>query len=296
MPVVLEALREWFNRAFSGCFSHEMSENRENDSAIQDNEQSPLKQTVDFLSKTPKGQISYDRQPLSPIIGTSLDTKSGMLLPESVFKREPSRHFEKSFERETSLSHSPVNEETAITQVKTGLQLPIIKSDSRPNHLSWQEELLLMRNTQQFDETTPVYNISSEMLLKLFERKEVQQLVFFVFYNLITHINFYNIQSVASNLQRRFQEIGAASRQHADEECLRRKQELEARLVPKTESHYEFELITQRLQEEARHQRQQKEDQIDKKIKEIINQQERVQREKLQKQHLEQQTAEAEKR
>nr|CAG4647938.1 EOG090X0755 [Moina brachiata]SVE93040.1 EOG090X0755 [Moina brachiata] len=102
--------------------------------------------------------------------------------------------------------------------------------------------------------------------------------------------------SVASNLQKRFQEIGAASRQHADEECLRRKQELEARLVPKTESHYEFELITQRLQEEARHQKQQKEDQIDKKIKEIINQQERVQREKLQKQQLEQQIAEAEKR
>lgn len=104
------------------------------------------------------------------------------------------------------------------------------------------------------------------------------------------------IKSVASDLRKKLQEIEATSRQHADEECLRRKIELEARLVPKTESHNEFELISQRLQEEAKHQRQQKEDQIDKKIKEIINQQERAQKERLQKQLLEQQVAEAEER
>lgn len=183
MPFDVEVVREWCNRTLFGCFNSEMSKKRENDSAFEDVNLTPSKPTAESLSKTPKGQLIYDRQPLSPIMITSLDSKSGILLPESVFKREPSRHFEKSFEQETALSpeHEDEHKEPAKSPdkkpLKSELQLQFLKSEARPNHLSWQEELLLMRNTHQFDETTPVYNVSSDMLLKLFERNEVQQLV-----------------------------------------------------------------------------------------------------------------------
>lgn len=65
------------------------------------------------------------------------------------------------------------------------------------------------------------------------------------------------------------------SRQSNEEECLRKKQELEERLVPKRESQIDVEMTIQRLQDEARQRIQQKEDQIDRKLKEIKSIQEK---------------------
>lgn len=70
------------------------------------------------------------------------------------------------------------------------------------------------------------------------------------------------------------------SRQKADEECQRKKLELEQRLVPKMESHMDVEKNMQRIEEEARRQRLYKEDQINRRLHEIQSQKE-IQEQKL---------------
>lgn len=95
---------------------------------------------------------------------------------------------------------------------------------------------------------------------------------------------------------KKIEDFEETSRQSADEECLRKRQALREKLVPRTESQIDVEQTIQRLQEEARLRRQLKEDQIDRKLKEMQSIQEKEQQEELKKRNLELQAAEAKKR
>ncbi len=101
---------------------------------------------------------------------------------------------------------------------------------------------------------------------------------------------------MAPSFMKKIEDFDEASRQNADEECLRKKRELEERLVPKTEDHIDVEKTIQRLQNEARLRRQQDEDQIDRKLKEMQYIQEKEQQENLRKKTLELHTNEAKRR
>lgn len=101
---------------------------------------------------------------------------------------------------------------------------------------------------------------------------------------------------MASNFKKKIEDFEEASRHNADEECLRKKQELQERLVPKTESHTDVEMIIKRTEEEARLRRQLKEDQLDRKLKEMQSMQEREQQEDMRRKTLEHQEIESRKR
>lgn len=94
------------------------------------------------------------------------------------------------------------------------------------------------------------------------------------------------------------EEFERASRQAAEEECLRMKQELEQRLVP-TENGFDLEWSMRRIQEEAAMQRRIQADQIERKLRDMQSQQEREQqllRDEQKRKELEQQMGEAVKR
>lgn len=95
---------------------------------------------------------------------------------------------------------------------------------------------------------------------------------------------------------KKIEDFEETSRQNADEECLRKKQELQERLVPKTESQVDVEMTIKRLQEEARLRRQLKEDQIDRKLKEMQSIQEKEQQEDMRRKTLELQGIESKRR
>lgn len=95
---------------------------------------------------------------------------------------------------------------------------------------------------------------------------------------------------------KKIEDFKEVSRKSDEEECLRMKQELEERLVPKRESQVDVEMIIQRLQVEARKRFQQEEDQIDQKLKEITSIQEKELQEDMKKKTLELHIAEAKRR
>nr|CAG4646292.1 EOG090X0755 [Macrothrix elegans] len=237
---------------------------------------SPLKETTASLSRTPKGKIAYDRTPLTSILPTSFDSRSGFLLSDGVVNRKPGVLIENSFKPDL-LSEPSVdpNVSLPINRSNLGINLQLKPTERKRNLLTWQEELLLMRNTPQMEETTPVYNISSHTILQLFEMKEKHRL------------------SVASDFKKKIEDFEEASRKRAEEECLRKKKELEERLVPKTESHIDVELTIQRLQEEARIRRIEKENQIERKLKEMHYLQEKEKQEDQKRKILESQMTEA---
>ena len=101
---------------------------------------------------------------------------------------------------------------------------------------------------------------------------------------------------MASSFMKKMEDFKESSRRTDDEECLRKKQELEERLVPKTESEIDVEIAMQRLQNEAKLRIQQKEDQIDKKLKEVQSIQEKELQEDLKKKTIELQIAECKRR
>lgn len=101
---------------------------------------------------------------------------------------------------------------------------------------------------------------------------------------------------MASNFMKKIEDFEEASRQNADEECQRKKLELQERLVPKTESQMDVEVTIQRLKEEARLRRQLKEDQIDRKLKEMQTIHEREQQEDMRRRTLDLQSIESKKR
>nr|SVE72340.1 EOG090X0755 [Daphnia similis] len=136
----------------------------------------------------------------------------------------------------------------------------------------------MMRNTNQLDETTPIYNLSNHMIMRLFELKEQQHL------------------SRATSFMKKIEDFKEVSRRSDEEECLRKKQELEERLVPKRESQVDVEMIIQRLQDEARQRFQQREDQINQKLNEIKSIQEKQLQEDLKKKMLELNIAESKRR
>ncbi len=107
---------------------------------------------------------------------------------------------------------------------------------------------------------------------------------------------YFHFQSVASSFMKKMEDFKESSRRNDDEECLRKKQELEERLVPKTESQMDVEMTIQRLQNEARLRIQQKEDQIDEKLREVQSIQEKELEEDLKKKRLELQIVEAQRR
>lgn len=98
---------------------------------------------------------------------------------------------------------------------------------------------------------------------------------------------------MASNLMKKIEELEESARQDADEECLRKKQELQERLIPKTDSSIDFEKSMKRLQDEALLKRKLKEDQIDQKLKEMQFLQEKEQQEELEKKTLKLKSLEA---
>nr|SVE75786.1 EOG090X0755 [Daphnia hispanica] len=251
-----------------------MSDNKEYEMA------SPLKETVTSLSRTPKGQIVYDRDPLEPIEQSTTNSKSGVLLSEDIFSRNPVFSPEKStdskyFHHQYSLHrpHCDLNNRSSLF-----MNLPVQHTEKSIGQFKWQQELLVMRNTNQLEETTPVYNLSNHMIMQLFEQNQPQH------------------PSKATSFMRKIEDFKEFSRQSDEEECLRKKQELEERLVPKRESQLDVEITFQRLQDEARQRFQQKEDQIDQKLKEIKSIQEKELQEDLKKKTSELQIAEAKRR
>nr|SVE77034.1 EOG090X0755 [Daphnia lumholtzi] len=149
---------------------------------------------------------------------------------------------------------------------------------SRPKTLSEVIDIVGSAATPMLDETTPVYNLSNHTIMRLFELKEQQRL------------------STAKSFMKKIEDFKEVSRRSDEEECLRKKQELEERLVPKRESQVDVERTIQRLQDEARQRFQQKEDQINQKLKEIKSIQEKELQENLKKKALELRVAEAKRR
>nr|SVE75156.1 EOG090X0755 [Daphnia dolichocephala] len=243
-------------------------------------EKSPLKEIVTSLGRTPKGQIVYDRDPLIPIKQSSSNSKSGVLLSEDIFSRHSAVSPEKSIVSCDLEHQSSVHQQNPSLNNRPSLfmDLRVQHTEKSINQFKWQQELLMMRNTCQLDETTPVYNLSNHGIMQLFELKEAQRL------------------SMASNFMKKIEDFKELSRRCDDEDCLRKKQELEERLVPKTESQTDIEMTIQRLQDEARLRIQQKEDQIDQKLKEMQSIQEKELQEDLKKKTLELQVAEAKRR
>jgi hypothetical protein len=140
--------------------------------------ESPLKETVASLSRTPKGQIVYDRVPLLPINQSTSSRKSGVLLSEDIFNRNPVFP-EKSVDSQ-QFPHEPTLHNSSMSlNNRSGLfiDFPVQHTEKRINQFKWTQELLLMRNTNQLDETTPVYNLSNHMIMQMFELREAQRLV-----------------------------------------------------------------------------------------------------------------------
>lgn len=153
--------------------------NEIHDQELSDHEvESPVKETAASLSRTPKGKIVYDRDPLTPIIQSTFHSKSGVLLPDDIFNRSTSLNAENAMKIESvskpSLHHlsSGMNDRSNLF-----MDFPVDKSEKKINQFKWQQELLMMRNTNQLDETTPVYNLSNHMIMQLFELKEAQRMV-----------------------------------------------------------------------------------------------------------------------
>lgn len=172
-----------FLRTIFICKSNsEMSDTVENNEFEMDRQklQSPVKETATMLSRTPKGNIVYDRDPLTPIVPPTFHSKSGVLLSDDVFNRNSTVLSEKAIACENFPQPS-------LHQLSLGLNdrsnlfmdFPLQATEKTINQFKWQQELLLMRNTNQLEETTPVYNISNHMIMQLFELKEAQRVVSF---------------------------------------------------------------------------------------------------------------------
>nr|CAG4641731.1 EOG090X0755 [Eurycercus lamellatus] len=226
---------------------------------------SPLKEITGSLSRTPKGQIVYERGPLSPVL--DFEGSSGLMLSDGVFKRNPLLVFERSFEETPTLQK--------IHQARSVLTST---TDINPTK-RWQTELVLRRDFSVLDETTPVYNVSHQTLMAWFEARDNEQ------------------PPVATSFKKKMEEFEQASRRAAEEDCQRMKRELEQRLVPTTETHIDVERNMQRLQQEAEMQRKLQADQIEKKLLDLQrSQQEHEQKEELKRKLLEQQKAEIRKK
>lgn len=144
--------------------------------------ESPLKETVSSLSRTPKGLIVYDRDPLEPIMQSTSNSKSGVLLSEDIFSRNPVLSPEKSAHSQYFQHQYSLHRPNLDTKNRSSLfmNIPLQHSEKSISQFKWQQELLVMRNTNQLDETTPVYNLSNHMIMQMFERNEPQHLVSFL--------------------------------------------------------------------------------------------------------------------
>nr|SVE74214.1 EOG090X0755 [Daphnia barbata] len=241
-------------------------------------------------STVPAEDISVRPKTLSEVIDvvgsaatpmqSSSNSKSGVLLSENVFSRNSVISPEKSI-ASCHLQHQPVVHQqnpSLNNRPSLVMDLPVQHSEKSISQFKWQQELLMMRNTCQLDETTPVYNLSNHGIMQLFELREAQRL------------------SIASSFMKKIEDFEELSRRCDNEDCLRKKQELQERLVPKTESQTDIEMTIQRLQDEAKLRIQQKEDQIDQKLKEMQTIQEKELQEDLKKKTLELQIVEAKRR
>lgn len=170
LQIILHFLRSIF--VCETC--SEMSDNNEHEMV-----ESPLKETMTLLSRTPKGQIVYDRDPLEPIKQSTSNSKSGVLLSENIFGRNPAHSPEKSidsqyFQHQYSVHHPHPGLNNRPNLL---MDIPVQHTEKSINQFKWQQELLMMRNTNQLDETTPVYNLSNHGIMQLFELREQQRLV-----------------------------------------------------------------------------------------------------------------------
>lgn len=177
MRTELEGFWHYF-RSLVLCKSDSEMNDSSDHEMLEQQVSTPVKDVAASLSRTPKGKIVYDRDPLTPIVQSTFRSKSGVLLPEVIFNRHTSL-----------LNESPVKLNTfsqpSLHHLSTGLNdrsslfmdFPSQKSEKKLNQLKWQQELLLMRNTNQLEETTPVYNLSNHMIMQLFEMKEAQRMV-----------------------------------------------------------------------------------------------------------------------
>ena len=131
---------------------------------------SPLKTVVESLNKTPKGQLPYDRDPLSA--RSTLDCK-----PYSF--RENVTLYQLS-EVDTYERHNmelPLGKKGGSINDSSDLESQFPSPDNPdPEQLKWQD-IALMQSSLNFEDATPVYNMSYEMMLKLFEAKEEPTLV-----------------------------------------------------------------------------------------------------------------------
>ncbi len=161
-----------FLKSIFVCDSSEMNDNNEHGMA-----ESPLRETVASLSRTPKGQIVYDRVPLLPINQSTSNSKSGVLLSEDIFSRNPVDFPEKSIDSQ-QFPHQPTLHHSSLSLNNRSsffMDFPVEHTEKGINQFKWQQELLLMRNTNQLDETTPIYNLSNHLIIQLFERQSEAQ-------------------------------------------------------------------------------------------------------------------------
>ena len=168
-----------FLRSLFVCASHsEMNEHNDRESA-DEQVASPLKETVVSLSRTPRGQIVYDRDPLVPIEHTTFNSKSGVLLSDNIFNRNPLVLSDKLVECPT-FPQTTLNRPTTIgfkDRSSLYTEVSLHHPEKTNNEFKWQHELMFMRNTNQLEETTPVYNISNHMIMQLYEFNEQKRLL-----------------------------------------------------------------------------------------------------------------------
>ena len=134
---------------------------------------SPLKDTIDSLSKTAHGQILYDRKVLSPIL-PAFDNSSGVLIPERVFNR-----------RKTSLLLERSFQDRLTPQAVQQASLLVASNHNNLSSLTkWQTEMMLRRSPNE--ETTPVFSLSHHMIMQMFEAREKEQgTVIFILYSIL---------------------------------------------------------------------------------------------------------------
>ena len=124
---------------------------------------SSLNTVLDSLGRTSKGQLAYARDPLSAC--STLDSKSFTISRESGSFRGRMLLSERYNTLETP---SIKNERLLDGSIEPWRNYPGGTSQKQMN----LKEITLLSNSVNKDETTPVYNMSYETMLKLFEETE----------------------------------------------------------------------------------------------------------------------------
>jgi len=209
-----------------------------------------LNTVLESLNKTSKGQLAYARDPLSEcsMIDSRLFTITREAKPSRCCTMLLSERFKKL---------SPVPSKTDERLLDLSFEPRRISTEGASFKQNKWKEASMLSNSVYNDETTPVYNMSFEMLLQLFEENEVAP------QNL-----------VSTEIMNKYKQLEETTHRNP-QQCEQRRKELETRLVPRSQTQSDMDHTLQRLQARAVLSRQKQNDLIETRIKDLQTQSER---------------------